>query len=484
VTTDARSRVTTVEIDAVEPLGEFGGVAFERVRGTVLGVLGPDEDLAGIDLLPMVEDGCYPYRAEFEVMRGVGSEPRVTVVDAENRGGPSVFGLVTGVNLRAGSVPEGRSGAPSEVTYPVGMGPGCLFDAGVAYARVQWQTGHAESVPVYAQGVGPVIVRDFARLLRDGERPELGRHARRILSGASQSAWFVNTFVAEGFNEDPVDGGPVFGGVLAYLSAGNWLAINRLADDGAPQDPYVRPDGVPLTPAAVLRRPASDPFLVDVASYTEYYRLRASVFADAPLPERARRYDLPGPHAPGSPDLAAAAFDLLGCNDGAVVPLNPTNCGPYVRALLVGLANQLGAGLAGPELAPSTVFELGPAPPAGPHFNALPGVELRVPRVDADAQPLGGVRIPDVELPLGRPEPVALSPCGTSSITDVCGNFGGWQPFPADEVARRYVDADTYVARCADVVDGLVDEGFVLARDRDGLLESARAAVRRALTAR
>jgi hypothetical protein len=487
-TGDARSRVTAIDIDAVEPVGEFGGIAYERVRGTVLGVLGPDEDVAGIDLLPMVERGCYPYRSEFEVIRGEGVEPRVTVVDAENRGGPSVFGLITGVNLRAGSVPERGVGAPSEVTYPVGMGPGCLFDAGVAYARVQWQTGHAESVPVYAQGVGPVVVRDFARLLRNGRRPELGRHPRLILSGASQSAWFVNTFVAEGFNEDPADGGAVFAGALPYLSAGNWLAINRLADDGVPQDPYVRPDGVPLTAAEVLQRPASDPFLVDVASYTEYYRMRASVFASAPLPERARRYDLPGPHAPGSPDLAAAAFDLLGCNDGVVVPLNPTNCAPYVRALLVGLANELGAeldgALGGVRLLPTTAFTLGPAPAAGPNFNALPGVELQVPRVDADAQPVGGVRAHDVELPLGRPEPVALSPCGTSSITDVCGNFGGWQPFPAEEVAHRYVDADTYVARCAAIVGGLVDDGFVLARDRDSVLESARGAVSRALAAR
>ena len=478
------SGVVQLDVEAVEPAGEFGGVVYERVRGTVHGMLGPDEDVAGIDLLPMVDDGCYPYRAEFEVIRTDGVDHAVTVVDAENRGGPSVFGLVTGVDLRAGSVPERRSGAPSGVSYPVGMGPGCMFDLGLAYARVQWQTGHAESVPVYAQGVGLVIVRDFARALAGGNHPELGRHPRLVLSGASQSAWFVNTFVAEGFNVDPDTGGPVFAGALPYLSAGNWLAINRLAADDVPQDPYVRPDGVPLTAGEVLRRPASDPFLVDVASYTEYYRLRASVFAGAPLPERARRYDLPGPHAPGSPDLAAAAFELLGCNDGIEVPLNPTSSTPYVRALLVGLANELGANIDGPRLPPSTTFELGPAPPAGPHFNALPGVELRVPLVDADAQPLGGVRIHDVELPLGRPEPVALSPCGTSSIADVCGNFGGWQAFSAAEVARRYGDADSYVARCVPIVDRLVDDGFVLVRDRDALLDTARRAVSRALEAR
>ena len=78
------------------------------------------------------------------------------VVDAENRGGPAVLGAVTGVGL--------RGSAPSATTYPVGMGDGCLFDLGLSYARVQWQTEHCASVPGEAQGIGLVIVRDFGRL--------------------------------------------------------------------------------------------------------------------------------------------------------------------------------------------------------------------------------------------------------------------------------------------------------------------------------
>src|SRR5207253_3217044 len=160
-------------------------------------------------------------------------------------------------------------------------------------------------------------------------------------------------------NVDPVDGRAVYDGAFAHLSGGNWLAVNRWGDDGAPQAPYVRPNGVPVPAAELLTRPGSDPFLVEISSYTDYYRLRASRSA-------------------------------------------------------------------------------GPPPPASEHFNALPGVQLRVPLVDADAQPIGGVRLPDAELPLGRAEPVALSPCGTASIDDVCGNFGGWQPFAADELVARY----------------------------------------------
>ena len=101
-----------------------------------------------------------------------------------------------------------------------------------------------------------------------------------------------------------------------------------------------------------------------------------------------------------------------------------------------------------------------------------------MPRVDADAQPIGGVRFPDVELPLGRAEPVALPPCGASSIDDGCGNFGGWQPFSAAELAQRYGSVDDYVRRYAAILDRFVAEGFVLPRDRDGVIATARRAVR------
>ncbi|MEX1007194.1 MAG: alpha/beta hydrolase domain-containing protein [Acidimicrobiia bacterium] len=444
------SGITAVEVAGVDGIGVFADVRYERVWGTVRGVIASHEDVVGLDRLP----SPYEYESEFEVLRPVDRGQRSAVlVDAENRGGPSMLGLVTGVPL--------RGSPPSAVTYPVGMGDGCLFDTGLAYARVQWQTDHCASVPADAQGIGLVIVRDFGRYLADD-------FDQRVLAGASQSAWFVNTLIAEGFNVDPVDGTGVYGGALAYLSAGNWLALNRLADDGAPQYPYVRPERAPLTAAEILSRPESDPFFVDITSYTEYYRLRGSVFASASLPAPARHYDFPAPHAPAMPILASAAFELMGCNGGVEIPLNPIQSGAYARALLVGL-------VADPDaLPPSSWFELGPAPEPSEYFNALPGVMLQVPRVDADAQPIGGVRFPDVELPLGRAEPVALPPCGASSITDACGNFGGWQPFSASELARRYGSVDAYAERYAKLADSLLADGFLLPRDRDIMIESAR----------
>jgi Alpha/beta hydrolase domain len=444
------SHVTEVDVGRVDDVGVFGGTSYQRVRGVVRGRVSDDEEIVGLDSYGTP----YQYESEFEVLQPVEADARsAVVVDAENRGGPSVLGLVTGVAL--------RGGPPSGLEYPVGMGPGCLFDTGVSYARVQWQTGHCASVPDDAQGVGLAIVRDFGRFLA-------AHFDTRVLGGASQSAWFVNTLVAEGFNVDPDDGSGVFSGAFALLSAGNWLAINGLANDGEPLYPYVRPARAPLTADEILTRRASDPFLVDITSYTEYYRLRGSIFASSPLPERTRHYDFPAPHGPGSSEWASLVFESLGCNGGVEIPLNPIQSGAYARALLATLVDDPDA------LPPSRRFDLGPAPEPSEYFNALPGVDLRVPRVDADAQPIGGVRFPDVELPTGRPEPVALPPCGASTINDTCGNFGGWRPFSAAELARRYGSIDDYLQRYAALLDDLIDEGFVLPRDRAGVIDAGR----------
>ncbi len=431
-----------VVIDGREPAGSDG---WERVWGTASGVASP----AGVVGL----DADHRWRSEFEVIGPAdGGRHDAVLVDTANRGGRSTHDMA-GPEIAAGRV---------------------------GYARIQWQVGHAEGVPGHAQGVGLVILRDFGRWLRD-------RFRVCVLAGASQSSWCVNTFVAEGFNVDPESGRGVFDGAFAYLSGGNWLAINRWGDDGEPQSPYARPFGVPVPAADLLTRPGSDPFLVEISSYTDYYRLRASRSGDAPVPSRARHYDFPSPHAPGTLVPPDAVFGLLGCNGGHEVPMNPIGAAPAIRATLLGLFREVGAttlpdGV--PALPPSVFFALGPAPPASEHFNALPGVGLRVPLVDDDAQPVGGVRLPEVEVPLGRAEPAALAPCGTASIDDVCGNFGGWQPFPADELVARYGTVDDYRNRYASAYDALVDEGFALAAERAVAVERAAAGYETAISSR
>ena len=195
---------------------------------------------------------------------------------------------------------------------------------------------------------------------------------------------------------------------------GAWLALNQLAaENGSDEYPYVVPNEKPLTPSELLKRSQSDPFYIDVANYTDFYRLRASVTDVAERPERMRRYDWPSPHAAAKPGATASAAGK--CDAGGSPELNSISYRPYLRAVLLGLEHTLGASQAkdAPELPANSVFKLGPAPSDISHFNPLPGVALQVPVVDKDDQPLGGARFPDVIYPTGRPVPVSLSPAVT-----------------------------------------------------------------------
>ena len=61
----------------------------------------------------------------------------------------------------------------------------------------------------------------------------------------------------------------------------------------------------------------------------------------------------------------------------------------------------------------------------------------------------------------------------TASITAVCGNYGGWQPYTAEELKRRYSSLDDYLGVYDARVTGLVANGLLLERDRRPLLDRA-----------
>src|SRR5438105_3448557 len=135
------------------------------------------------------------------------------LVEAENRGSPLLLDALLQLS-------PGVSGPPSKASYPRSAA-GFLKHRRLAYARVQWQTGVAGDVPPTAQGVGEVIVRDFGRTLARTFK-------RRTLAGVSQGAFFVDTFLAEGFNALP-SGGRAYDQMLTVDGTGNWMTINKLA---------------------------------------------------------------------------------------------------------------------------------------------------------------------------------------------------------------------------------------------------------------
>jgi hypothetical protein len=448
----AGSQVTRVEVATVVPAGAYGGVVYVRVSGTVHGVVAPGEDVVGLAALKADKDGGYEYASPFEAIVPRAGQPanEVLYIDAENRGTP---------------VSQGALG-------------GFLQAKATSYARVQWQTGISAGVPAEAQGIGLVILRDFARWMAGRTPAETtggwtpAPHRKLILGGISQSAWLVNTFIAEGFNVDPKTKRRVFDGAIAIDGLGGWLAINRIAADRGVkgQHPYLDPDGVPLSRAELLKRPKTDPVYVDVANFTDFYRLRAGLTSIGDTAPGFRRYDFPSPHAPGG---------NAACNDGQPITYHALRYAPYMRALVLGLEKAIGvkgAAKARP-LPPSAVFELGPAPQDVVWFNPLPGVDVRTPALDAEGWPKGGVRFPESEQPLGRIFPPSVPPVSTASISQTCGNAAGFQPFTAQERrAKGLDDVEAYLTRYRAALARLEAEGFLLTEDLPKMAADARTA--------
>jgi hypothetical protein len=468
------SRIITVSVSGSQPIGTFGSVPYTRTWGIVTGIVAPGESVHGLAALPHDTDGNYKYESEFEIIApdNAGTNS-VIVVEAENRGSPNLLNTLHGVSI---------AGPPSAANYQAGLGNGFLFAHATSYARLQWQTGITPSVPKQAEGVGEVIIRDFARLL--GGRTKIERNSRfdpgtypkLILGGISLSGFFINTFIAEGFNADPLDGKPVFDGAIAVDGTGNWLALNQLAaENGSDEFAYVVPNAKPLDATALLTRPQSDPFYIDIANYTDFYRLRASVTDRVPPSARMRRYDWPSPHAAAPIDQSGGSARAGRCNGGTLVDLNPISDAPYLRAITFELERAIGvqSAAAAPLLPATILFKLGPAPESTANFNPLPGVALQVPVTDADDQPVGGVRFPEVEHPIGRPTPVSLPPVVTSSIDATCGNLGEWQQFTAAQLTERYGDQQNFLKLYAASLDKLIAGGYVLDSDRAAMLKTA-----------
>lgn len=458
------SGVTRVEILGREEMGTIGGHAVRRLHGMVHGSVDRDEPIAG--LAPRIGSGAtLNYAVPFEVIAPVQPTDAV-VVEVENRGRPTALALLAGI-------PTPVASTPAEVRYPSGLGNGFPLRAGVAYARVAWQAGVTTAVPVEAQGVGQAILRDFGRWLGGAGdrslRAGVPKFRHRVLIGISQSAWMANALIAEGFNRDPISGRAVYQGVFTRNGAGNVLAVNAAAHGGT-QTPYILANAAPLTPSALLRRPGSDPVVVDILAYTDFFRLRASLFAEAPGVPGLHRYAVAAAHAAAGAYPTSLVFGTLKCNGGRIVALNPISDAAYVRSLLTNLLGRVGVkGMGSTRLPPDRPFLLDD--PGEAAINGLHGRRLLIPRLDKNGMPIGGIPLIEAMLPLGRPVPPALSPLSTRSIADVCGNFGGWAPFSRHDLVNRYGDLATYEERLRHLLSRHVAKGWIVPGDRDDELK-------------
>ena len=170
-------------------------------------------------------------------------------------------------------------------------------------------------------GLGFAATRDFVSFLRYAgadstgvPNPARGSIKTVLAVGISQSGRYLRDHVAQGFNQDE-SGKRVFDGVLAHISGVGRVFLN--AEFGQPgrtntqhEDHLMPENEFPFSTAsmkdpvsgktgALLRGEATDPYLIEVNTSTEYWQKGASLLhtdplgrKDVALPSRSRVYML------------------------------------------------------------------------------------------------------------------------------------------------------------------------------------------------
>jgi len=134
-----------------------------------------------------------------------------------------------------------------------------------------------------------------------------------------------------------------------------------------------------------------------------------------------------------------------------VDPLNPIRIGFVQSALLEALDQWIASGA---------------SPPASRFIELATENGSTVLARDVDGNAVGGVRPPDIQVPLGTYE-------GSNKGPGFCGLFGGFAQFDDAKLKMRYANHDAYVSRFTAAVKSSVQEGFLLRQDAQTQRNSA-----------
>jgi hypothetical protein len=406
------------------------------------------------------------------------------------------------------------------------------FEAGMLYEFV-----YQGKDPVVA-GAGLAAVRDFISFLKYDERPGGLSHAKLAIGfGISQSGRWLREFLYDGFNADE-NGRKVFDGVWADVAGAGRGSFNfRYAQPSRDGWPYLNvfypTDLFPFTDTdetdpvtgktgGLLDRARAakvQPKIFFTNDSSEYWGRAASLIhitadgrRDAAISPETRIYFMAGvQHFPRWLPLA---------RQGTRYPINVVDHRPVQRALLAALEAWVKDGVAPPpsvypRLAEGQLTGLaglrfpaieGVTPPEhprvarrldfGPEFETR-GVILReppkvtgafpvlVPQVDADGIDLGGVRLPEVAVPLATLTGWNLRAPERGAAGEMAEFYGSTFPLaktkearaaahdPRLSIAERYAGREDYLQRAGAAADELIRRRFVLPQDREFVVERA-----------
>ena len=391
------------------------------------------------------------------------------------------------------------------------------FEAGKIYEVVY----RSQDPPVV--GLGMAGIRDFVSALKVGSAPAplaaLAPAARRSLAyGSSQSGRFLRTFLYQGFNRDE-QGRRVFDGVWANVAgAGRGNFNHQFAQPSRDARPffnfYYATDIFPFTDlkqsdpvtgldGGILVRAQQDnvvPKIFYTNSAYEYYGRAASLIhttldgsADVPLAPNTRLYVMAGGnHGPGSIPPARSANTRY---------LNNGNDYQWImRGLLVAMQQWLVDDVAPPpsvyprvdrkELATIDKIRFpklaGVIPPTrvhdvfrldfGPEFHSHgivtieppkmgPAFTILLPQVDADGNDIGGLKTPQLAVPLAVQTGWNLRNPSIGSPDELFSMVGSYFPFPRHVVIERYKDRMAYLGKVRAAARKLVEGRYLLERD-------------------
>jgi hypothetical protein len=477
----AAAEVVRLEITSKQPYGTFRPGDYVLWKGRVHGELDPGEKIPDLDKAKRNERGKIEYASDLMLLmpadpaKGNGA----LLVDVPNRG------RVYGIALYNG--PRGEAFNSGNIQ----QGTGFLEDNGFALAEVQWELGKGVDLPSFAgpdgktryvEGAGFAIFRDTAEFLARGSvdavgtpNPLRGAIDRVLASGKSQSGRFLKTYLFNGFNR--VNGRRVVDGMHVFVSGSGMLPILTSSTgpdssgDKAPSfaDPEFRgvhegPFTIGEIVAAVEKRGEVPPRIVMVSSTTDFLSLRASLgrtgasgTEDQPLPANVRMYD-----------IAGASHVVLPSAPACSLPLARLDWAPVSRATLVALDRWVGRNAEPPAsklmpLEPTAAADVLGAP------KHLPTTVVQRPKRDADGNVMGGVRLPDMEAPLGvhaaQQEPKSFS----------CALAGAFLPFTQAQIATRYKNRDDYVNKIRTAARALQKDGLLLPEDAAVIIAAAAA---------
>jgi hypothetical protein len=404
------------------------------------------------------------------------------------------------------------------------FGPGgCSVEVNAGLQRGLYEAVYdASGSPV--AGLGLAAVRDFASYLKHGAAAaplrETPAALQRVLGfGYSQSGRFLREFVRDGFNVDE-RGRAVFDAMMiSSAGAGGGSFNHRFAMPGQAGNSVLsilRPvDLPPFTDDGLLanaRAAGAVPKIFYTFSSTEYWARAGSLThtsddgrRDVPLADTSRLYFLTGtPHAGGPPPPARVP-------SLAYAP-NFAEQRWTLRALLVALDAWIRSGAEPPssrypaiargELVARDSVRF-PAIVALPFAPYLPHVwrmdygpdyagtrvitkeppelgapfPLLVPQVDADGNELGGIRLPEVAVPLGTFTGWNVSVPPLADLEYLAGLQGAFQAFartrgdrrrsgdPRPSLEERYPSRQDYLDRVESAAHDLVRQRFLLGTD-------------------